>query len=133
MSQGKARDTLGQRNTRKHWALYALDKWEAENGRRDGATAEDIYTMVGGEDSRVFTSRADAGAALRAAFDAGFTQRRTVEGEWDGPELIAYRLTETGHDALRDASKPTKLPNRREEGYSRDVPAPPAHEIRGRL
>ena len=131
MSAQKEKPTLGRRNTRTHWAMYALDKWEAQKGREEGATANDVYELVGGEESIVFTSRADAGSALRQSFDKGFTQRRTLEGEWDGPELIAYRLTKKGATALKDAGKPDKLPNRREPDHNRDLPVEPEHEPQG--
>lgn len=129
LQQQKAPD-MGRRNTRKHWALYALDAYEATKGRKVGATAARLYDFLGGDESVVFKNRADAGAALRQAYAADFAERRTIEGEWDGPELIAYRLTEAGHRALQAAGKPTKLPARKQEGYDRSLPTEPEHTIR---
>lgn len=128
MAQTQDRETLSRTNTRKHWALYALDAWESEHGRHEGATANDVWELVGGDESIIFTSRADAGAALRSAYDSGFAQRRTVEGEWDGPKLIAYRLTERGANALKDAGKPQKLPNRKDSD-DRSLPVEPARKV----
>lgn len=124
-------ETLSRHNTRCHWAMYALDKWENDRGRETGATADDIWKLVGGEDSIVWTSRADAGSALRQAYDKGFCQRRSMENDWEGPILIAYRLTKTGARALRDAGKPEKLPNRHAEGYDRELPVDPEYEPTG--
>lgn len=122
---------LSRKNTRKHWALYVLDAWEEKHGRDEGATAHDIWEMVGGEDSIIFTSRADAGAALRGVYDEGFAQRRSVEGDWEDPVLIAYRMNKVGAKALKEAGKPEQKPNRRQDDYTRELPVEPAHEIAG--
>lgn len=124
---------LAQKNTRKHWAIYALAAWEDKHGREDGATAGELYEFVGGEESRIFKSMADTGAGLRAAHDGDYAERRTVDGEWDGPELIAYRLVKKGAEALRDTGKPDKLPNRKKEGYDRELPTEPTYEPKGGL
>lgn len=126
----KQKPTLGRKNTRQHWALYVLDAFEAKHGREEGATAEDVWKFIGGGESEVFTSRADAGEGLYSAFDNDFVERRTVEGEWDGPKLIAYRLSPVGISVLQDAGKPTKLPNRKRDGYTRDLPVEPEHDVR---
>lgn len=133
MSKSRQKPKLGQKNTRTHWALYALDMWESKNGRDDGATPDDIYQLVGGEDSIVFTSRADAGSALRQAHKKNYTQRRSIEGDWDQPLLIGYRLVDSGAKALKNAGKPEKLPNRQRENYDRELPVEPEHEPRGVL
>lgn len=131
MSKAKPKPRLSKTNTRKHWALYAMDAWESENGRDEGATADDIWKLVGDEESVVFTSRKDTAAGLRACHDDGFCQRRSIEGEWSEPVLIAYRLNQKGATALKDAGRPTKKPNRHRDGYERDLPSPPTHEIQG--
>lgn len=122
---------LRQRNTRTHWALYALHAWESQHGREMGATPRDIWEIVGGEESVIWKSIKDSADALRQTYNGGFTQRRTLDGEWDGPELLAYRLTERGKQVLSKAGKPHKKPARREEGYNRELPVNPTHEIPG--
>lgn len=133
MSTTKSKVTLKQTNTRKHWAIYALAAWEDKNGREEGVTAGELYEFVGGEESRIYTSMADTGSALRAAYDGDYAERRTVDGEWDGPELIAYRLLKRGAEALRDTGKPEKLPNRKSGNYDRKLPTEPTYEPKGGL
>lgn len=133
MSQENKTPELSKKNTRKHWALYVLDAWETENGREEGATADDVWNFVGGEESIIFTSRRDAAAGLRAAHDEGFSERRSIEGTWDLPILIAYRLNKRGAKALKEAGKPTEKPNRHKEGYTRELPVEPAHEVQGEV
>lgn len=123
---------LSRESTRKHWALYAVDKYEADDvGHRDeGASAADIYQMVGGGDSIIFKSVRDTFDGLIGCDEDNLVEWRTVPTDFSDNEWRSYRfrLTPKGGKALLNTGRPTKKPMRMEENYSRDLPAAPNHD-----
>lgn len=132
-------EVLPQRNTLKHWALYALDAFEAESAessteganpaREYGVDPVDLYEFVGGDDSRVFRSAGEVHDnlnKLRTEYLA--LDRRTEATDFAGPDTdYRFRLNDRGREVLLEAGRPQRLPRRHDDAHDRELESLPGH------